>query len=139
MEQANMNGRRALVVEDEPGIAEVCKRTLSGEGLLVDIAMNGKAALDMLRKQTYVLCLCDIRTPEMNGIELYQHWEEESPETVYKVIFTTGDVLSSGIKEFLKKTKRPYLPKPFTPDELRTVARAVLVDSDVQAAASLRV
>ena len=139
MAQTNVNGRIALVVEDEPGIAEVCKRTLSGEGFQVDIAMNGKVALGMLRKKDYDLCLCDIRTPEMNGIELYQHWEEEFPETVSKVIFTTGDVLSSGIKEFLEKTQRPYLPKPFTPNELRTVARAVLVDSAVQGVARLGV
>jgi CheY-like chemotaxis protein len=139
MAQTNVNGRIALVVEDEPGIAEVCKRTLSAEGLQVDIATNGKVALGMLRKQNYDLCLCDIRTPEMNGIELYQHWEEEFPETVSKVIFTTGDVLSSGIKEFLEKTQRPYLAKPFTPHELRTVVRAALVDSAVQGVARLGV
>ena len=119
--------RRALVVEDEPGIAKVCARTLSSEGFLVDIAVNGKVALDMWREKSYDLCLTDIRTPQMNGIELYQHLESEFPEAVNKVIFTTGDVQSSNIKEFLESTiRRPFLPKPFTLDELRSIVRETL-------------
>ena len=115
------------MVEDEPGIAKVCARTLNAEGFQVDIAVNGKVALDMWKKKSYDLCLSDIRTPEMNGIELYQHLESEFPEAVNKVIFTTGDVQSSNIKEFLERTiRRPFLPKPFTLDELRSIVRETL-------------
>ena len=129
MDKDSPNEKRVLVVEDEPGIAVVCRRILNAEGFQVDIAVNGKAALDALRRNEYDLCLIDIRTPQMSGIELYQHWEIECPETVNKVIFTTGDVLSSNIKEFLEKTKRPFLAKPFTPDELRNIVRSVLVNN----------
>jgi CheY-like chemotaxis protein len=115
------------VVEDEPGVAKVCTRVLSAEGFQVDIAVNGKAALDVLRSKEYDLCLIDIRTPQMNGIELYEHWENQSSEMLNKVIFTTGDVMSGNIKAFLEKTHKPYLPKPFTPQELRTIVRTVLV------------
>jgi len=114
------------VVEDEPGVAKVCARTLNAEGFQVDIAVNGKVALDMWREKSYDLCLADIRTPQMNGIELYQHLESECPEAVNKVIFTTGDVLSSNIKGFLERTNRPYLSKPFTPDELRAIVKTVM-------------
>ena len=114
------------MVEDEPGIAKVCARTLSAEGLEVDIAVNGKVALDMWREKSYDLCLTDIRTPEMNGIELYQHLESEFPEAVNKVTFTTGDVRNSNIKEFLERTNRPYLSKPFTPDEIRAIVKTVM-------------
>src|SRR3989304_1831614 len=110
------NSKRILVVEDEPAIAKVCTRTLSAEGFQVEIAVNGKVALDMLRKKDYDLCLIDIRTPEMNGIELYRHLEEECPEAANKFIFTPGDVLSDNYKPLLEKANRPYLPKPFTPD-----------------------
>ena len=129
MDKDPPKGKRILVVEDEPAIAEVCTRVLSAEGFQVEVAVNGKAALDMLRRNEYDVCLIDIRTPQMSGIELYQHWEIECPETVNKVIFTTGDVLSSNIKEFLEKTKRPFLAKPFTPDELRNIVRSVLVNN----------
>ena len=126
MGQANANMKSILVVEDEPGIAKVCTRTLSAEGFQVEVAVNGKAALNALKEREYDLCLIDIRTPEMNGIELYGHLEEEHPATVNRVIFTTGDVLSGNIKAFLEKANRPYLPKPFTPDELRAIVRNVL-------------
>lgn len=125
MKQINDSVKRALVVEDEPGIAKVCMRILAGKGFQVDIAANGIIALDMWHKVNYDLCLSDIRTPEMNGIELYQRLANENPEIVSKFIFTTGDVLSSNIKKFLDETKRLYLTKPFTPDELRTLIETV--------------
>jgi len=126
MEQANASGRRILVVEDEPGIARVCTRTLSAEGYEVDVAVDGKAALDVLRKKEFDLCLIDIRTPHMNGIELYGQLQKNYPGTVNKVVFTTGDVLGSDIKSFLESSGRPYLAKPFSPDELRAIVRTAL-------------
>jgi CheY-like chemotaxis protein len=127
MEQNNIIIKSVLVVEDEPGIARICVRTLTAEGFQVEIAANGAIGLDMWRKKNYDLCISDIRTPHMNGIELYQQLEKENPEAVKKFIFTTGDVLSSNVKEFLEKTGRPYLPKPFTPEELRAIVRQALV------------
>ncbi len=115
-----------LVVEDEPAIAQVCLRTLTGEGFDVDIAVNGAIAEEMLGKKDYDLCLIDIRTPIMNGKELYQHIEEEHPEFSDRVIFTTGDVLDEKLGHLLKEADRPYLPKPFTPDELKAIVRQVL-------------
>jgi CheY-like chemotaxis protein len=127
MEQNNTIGKSVLVVEDEPGIARICLRTLTAEGFQVDVAVNGEIGLDMWRKKNYDLCLSDIRTPHMNGIELFQQLEKENPEAVKKFIFTTGDVLSAKVKEFLEETRMPYLPKPFTPEELRAIVRKALV------------
>ncbi len=126
MRCANDIRKRILIVEDEPAISQVCLRILTSEGLDVDIAANGLVAQDMLSKKGYELCLVDIRTPVMNGKELYQHIKEKRPEFASKVIFTTGDVLSGNIKAFLEETNRPCLPKPFTPDELRATVRQAL-------------
>jgi len=115
--------KRVLVVEDEPAISDVCRRVLTGEGFEVDIAVNGKVAQGMIDEQQYDLCLIDIRTPAMNGIDLYQWLEEKHPKVANRVIFTTGDVMSGDIKDFLEQTSRPYLPKPFTPDEIRSIVR----------------
>jgi CheY-like chemotaxis protein len=121
------NGKSVLVIEDEPCIALVCMRTLTTEGFQVDIAINGEIALEMWRKKDYDLCISDIRTPRMNGIELYRQLESECPEVVYKFIFTTGDMLSGNIKTFLEDTGRPYLPKPFAPENLRAIVKPILV------------
>ena len=126
MGENSANEKRILVVEDEQVISGVCARTLKGEGVEVDIAINGQVAKDMVSKKEYALCLIDIRTPLMNGMELYQCLKEEHPELVSRVLFTSGDVLSSGVAAFLTEANRPYLRKPFTPDELRTAVREAL-------------
>jgi DNA-binding response OmpR family regulator len=126
LKQAKAGRKTILVVEDEPAICEVCARTLTGEGFDVDIAVNGVVAQDMVAKKEYDLCLLDIRTPVMNGKELYQHLKEEHPELTSKVIFTTGDIMNSKLGLFLKEAGRPFLPKPFTPDELRAIVRQAL-------------
>ena len=123
MKSSDSVAKRVLLVEDEPAIGQVCRRVLVGEGFEVDIALNGRIAQDMVAKKQYGLCLIDIRTPTMNGKDFYRWLEERYPELASWVIFTTGDVMSEGIQRFLEQAARPFLPKPFTPDELRTVVK----------------
>jgi len=129
MLKGNGQSKRSLVVEDEPTIARMCLRALGTEGFEVDVAIDGKAAKAQLAENgdKYDLCLIDIRTPGMNGIELYQYLKETGSEMINRVIFTTGDVVNDEIKTFLDETGRPFLPKPFTLDELRSVIKTVSV------------
>ena len=126
MKKNNINRKRILVIEDEPIISRVCVKTLLNDGFEVDIASNGLVAMDMANKSVYDLYVSDIRTPKMNGIEFYQHLIAKNPDLADNVIFTTGDVLSTDVKEFLQEASTPFLPKPFTPEELRAVVRKVL-------------
>jgi DNA-binding response OmpR family regulator len=128
MARVNGKEKRGLVVEDEPSIARMCLRALGAEGFEVDIAVDGKAAQVRLCNDgdMYDLCLIDIRTPGMNGIELYHYLEEIGSQTVNRVIFTTGDTINDEIKAFLDETGQPFLPKPFTLDELRSVIKIAL-------------
>ena len=115
--------KRILVVEDEPAICEVCQRVLTSEGFDVDIAANGEVAQDMLEEKDYDLCLIDIRTPVMNGKQLYQVIINQYPELANGTIFTTGDVLDGYTDRFLELAGKQFLAKPFTPDELKTIVR----------------
>ena len=115
-----------LVVEDEPDISQVCLRALTGEGFEVDIASDGMVAQDMIERKQYDLCLVDIRTPKMNGKELYQWLEKKYPQLVSRVIFTTGDMMGRDTKDFLEQAARPFLPKPFTTGELKAIVRETL-------------
>ena len=126
MENHGVGTKRILVVEDEPVICEICIRVLTGEGFEVDIAANGKLAEAKLQESRYDLILIDIRTPIMNGKELYQWINEKYPELVSRVIFTTGDVMGGDTQSFLETAGRPFLLKPFTPNELRTIVRETL-------------
>jgi len=130
MTQDNTHRRRALVVEDEPVISWLCQRILIAEGFDVDIAMNGLIAKKMVDDKSYDLCVSDIRTPDMNGMQLYEYLEQEHPELARRVIFTTGDVMSGSIAQFLNENKRPFLPKPFTRDELKQAIRDAFAEID---------
>jgi CheY-like chemotaxis protein len=118
--------KRILVVEDEPRIRQVCRRTLTSQGYQVDFAINGVSAEAMLIKADYDLLLIDIKTPVMNGKEFYQNIEDRYPKLRDRVVFTTGDVISDDTQGFLKRVDRPVLLKPFTPDELQAIVRESL-------------
>ena len=126
MKTRESNVKRVLVVEDEPSISAICRRVLTSEGFEVDIAVQGKVAQDMLENKQYDLCLIDIRLPAMTGKELYQWLKEKHPKVVDGVIFTTGDVMGGDTQIFLGQATRPFLPKPFTPDELKATVRETL-------------
>jgi len=126
MKNSSAGVKKFLVVEDEPAISQICLRTFTSEGFEVDIAVNGDVAKDMLREKDYDLCLIDIRTPVMNGKQLFQYMNERHPELSSRVIFTTGDVIGGDTQSFLEQSGRPFLPKPFTLDELKNIIRETL-------------
>jgi CheY-like chemotaxis protein len=119
-------GKRVLVVEDEPAISQVCLRVLSAEGLEVDLAENGASAQKRLKEKDYDLCLIDIMTPIMDGKRLYRWIVDKRPQLVKGVIFTTGDAINPDTRAFLDRVDRPFLPKPFTLDELKKVVMETL-------------
>ena len=124
--KATAGAKRILVVEDEKAICEVCRRVLTGEGFEVDIAASGDVAQGMLGEKDYGLIIIDVRLPGMNGKQLYRYMSERYPELTDRVIITTGDTVGGNTQAFLKQTGRPFLPKPFTPEELRATVKATL-------------
>lgn len=123
MQNSSADVNKILVVEDEPGIRQVCQRALTRQGYHVDFATNGAIAEDMLMKEDYDLLVIDIKTPVMNGKEFYQNIRDRHPKLLDRLIFTTGDVISSDTQDFLKQTGRPFLLKPFTPSELQSIVK----------------
>jgi len=126
MKTPDGRAKSILVVEDELAINDLCRRVLTGEGFEVDIAVNGQAAQGMVEKKQYDLCMIDIKTPVMNGEELYQWLKEKHPQLANRVIFTTGDVMGGDTQSFLSQTDRPCLPKPFDSEELKAAVRETL-------------
>ena len=118
--------KRILIVDDEPVIRELCQRVLTEEGFEVDVASDGRIAMAMISEQEYDLYLFDIKMPLMNGKELYEWLQEVYPSSASRVIFTTGSAIGKDTQNFLQRRGRQVLPKPFTPDELRTTLREAL-------------
>ena len=126
MESSSAHAKRVLTVEDEPAICDLCRRVLTSEGFGVDIATNGRVAQDMIADKQYNVLLLDIKMAIMDGKELYQWLQEKHPQLASRVIFTTGSVTGKDTTTFIEQTGRPYLPKPFTPDELKTIITETL-------------
>ena len=119
--------KRILVIEDEPTIGLLCKRMLTASGFDVDVVDNGLDAKKVAEEKNYDLCISDVRLPGMTGIELYQHWITSKNLIAERVIFITGDTMSNYVRDFLKKTDRPSVMKPFEPEDLVEAVRKALL------------
>ena len=118
--------KRILIVEDEPSIANLCQRVLAREGFEVEIAVNGTLAQEMIEKKQYHICIIDIRTPKLTGAELYQWLQKNYLQVANHVIFTTGSVIDEKTMAFIEQSGRPFLSKPFTPNELTAIVEEAL-------------
>ncbi len=108
-----------LVVDDEKGIREGCRRILISEGYSVDVAENGKLALEMVKGKPYDLILVDLMMPVMGGLELMEHVRQIDPGIILVVI--TGFATVETAVDAMKHGAYDYIPKPFNPDQLLAV------------------
>ncbi len=126
MINSSVDRKRMLIVEDEPAICGLVRRVLTDEGFEVDVAPDGRIAQSMIREREYDLYLIDIKLPVMDGKELYKWLQDEYPRSAGRVIFTTGSAMGQDTESFLHRSGRQVLPKPFTPEELKTKIRQAL-------------
>lgn len=109
---------RALVVDDEPEIAEALAELLEVAGLRVDTASSGREAQELIAAHDYDIILSDLRMPDVDGPALYAWLQRERPSLVERIAFTTGDTLGPAAARFLENARRPVLEKPFGPDSV---------------------
>jgi len=108
---------RLLVVDDEPGMREGCRRILASEGYGVDTAEDAPTALEIIRqRQDFAGALVDLKMPGMDGLELIRRIRQRDQDIVLFVI-TAYATIETAV-EATKLGAYDYVPKPFTPDEL---------------------
>jgi len=115
-------GGRALVVDDEPAVAESLSDILRHAGYRIDLAENGEAGLARVRTGDYDVIFSDVHMPDMDGLAFYRTLEALDPELARRLVLVTGDMLGSGIRTFTDETGLPVLEKPFMPAEVRRLA-----------------
>jgi two-component system, OmpR family, phosphate regulon sensor histidine kinase PhoR len=108
-----------LVVDDEKGIREGCRRILISEGYSVDVGSNGKEGLELAKAKQYDLLLVDLMMPVMGGIELMGLVRQLDPEII--MIVVTGFATIETAVDAMRHGAYDYVPKPFTPDQLLAV------------------
>ena len=105
-----------LVIDDERGIREGCKRALTPLGYRVETSETGAAGLRMLQEGSYDLVLLDLMMPGMSGMEALGRIGEIDPDVV--VIIITGYATVESAVKTIKKGAYDFISKPFTADDL---------------------
>lgn len=116
-----MEKQRLLVIDDETVIRKGCEQVLIKMGFKVDTAENGLQGYEKAMKYVYDLILVDLMMPEMDGIKFLQKIHAKDKNIVAIVI--TGHATIEAAVEAVKSGAYDFLPKPFTPDNLRSIVR----------------
>ena len=101
---------KILVVDDERAIRNSLKEILSDEGYEVDTAEDGAIALGMIEKGHYNLIFCDIKMPNMDGIEFLDKADAENLDSAVIMISGHGDIETAV--ECIKKGAFDFIQKP---------------------------
>lgn len=115
---------KILVIDDEQRIRDACTLVLSDQGFRVTTAPDGEHGLEMIKEQHYDIVLVDLMMPTISGFDVLTKVRENHPDTV--VIVITGYATLEHSIEAMKKGAFDFIPKPFTPDQLRAVVRKSL-------------
>ncbi len=124
-----MTVKSALVVDDDFKIREILSQMLELLGHQCRCAANGLEALESMKENSFDVVLCDMRMPEMDGLELM--WEVERIEPNLPFIMVTGFSDENTCDQVLKSGARDFIKKPFTIQELENKLNRVFKEAGV--------
>jgi two-component system response regulator PilR (NtrC family) len=103
---------RLLVVDDEKSLCQMLEIVFRKDGHLVETVSSGQAAKKKLESQVYDLIICDIRMPDLSGIELLEYFRESRNPAAFILITavptmsTAIDALNLGAYQYVVKTDK---------------------------------
>jgi two-component system alkaline phosphatase synthesis response regulator PhoP len=115
---------RILLVEDEPNLARGIRENLEAEGYAVEVAGNGRVALDRIRADEFALVILDVMLPGMDGFSVCEKARQEGRDT--PILFLTAKGGADDRIRGLEAGGDDYLPKPFQLKELLLRVAAIL-------------
>lgn len=108
-----------LVIDDEEAMRDSCSQVLNKDGYMTETAEDGRSGLRKIKEIKPDLVLIDLKMPGMGGMELLEKIGQIDPDIISVVI--TGYATIESAVEAMKLNAYDFLPKPFTPDQLRIV------------------
>jgi len=115
---------RFLLVEDEPDVASLVKRTLEENDYEVTVAMDGSIAWDYISSFSYDLFIFDVMLPGINGLELCKRCRQK--ELTTPILMLTALGTTDNIVMGLDSGADDYLTKPFKLAELQARVRSLI-------------
>ncbi len=113
-----------LVIDDEEFMCDSCCKVYAKDGYRVDIARDGATGLQKVKELNPDLVLVDLKMPGMSGMEVLEEIKTIDPNII-SVVITGYGTIDSAV-ESMKNGAYDFLPKPFTPDELRLITKRAL-------------
>ena len=110
---------RVLLVDDEPDVVYLVKKSLERNGFVVDAYTDPILALQNFKGGVYSLLLLDIKMPKMNGVEFFRRIEKED-DKVKVCFFSASEYLTSTFKDKFQSSpgRFLFLSKPISIPEL---------------------
>lgn len=113
------NKKKILVVDDEISVCKSIRQAIVTENYEVDTALSGEEALKKEKEKHYDLIITDLMMPGISGLDLLKSLKKKRPEV--NVIMITGYPAIKTAVQSIKIGAFDYIPKPFTPDDLRSL------------------
>ncbi len=113
-----------LVIDDERSIRNTLKEILEYEKFTVDLAEHGADGLEKYKSGSYDIVLCDIKMPEMDGLELLEKLSDEEGDA--QVIMISGHGNIDNAVEAIKKGAYDFIEKPLDLNRLLITIRNAL-------------
>ena len=111
---------KVLLVDDQPEVRRVVRRSLTRVGYVVVEAWNGRVAIELARAASFDLVISDVRMPDMSGLELLSALQEHDPDL--PVVLASGSLDPQSSHEARERGAFAFLDKPFAFETLREVA-----------------
>jgi two-component system sensor histidine kinase/response regulator len=116
-----IRGARLLVAEDNEINQQVAREILESAGLVVDLANNGREAVDKARAHPYDAVLMDIQMPELDGLQATAELRRDGRFAELPVIAMTAHAMSGDRERSLAVGMNDHVTKPIDPDALFAV------------------
>ncbi|MBN2724903.1 MAG: response regulator [Deltaproteobacteria bacterium] len=120
---------RVLIVDDSEIIRNIIKKAINISGVEVEKyfeAPNGSEALNLLLSEWVDIVFTDLNMPVMNGFELVDNMNTQDLLKDIPVIVVSSEQSSMKIEDLLSKGVREYIKKPFRPEHFKTIFQKVL-------------
>jgi len=110
---------KLLFIDDEDIVLRSSRRIFAGSGHEIETASSGDEGLALALANDYDIVVTDLKMPGLGGMDVLKALRRERPGTT--VIIFTGFSSVDTAREALKAGAFDYVPKPFTPEEMRSV------------------
>lgn len=130
------NTHTVLIIDDEPDIRELLEITLLRMGISTSTAATKQQAISALEQQSFDLCLCDMKLPDGNGIEIVDFIQRSCPNLPVAVITAHGN-MDTAI-EVLKAGAFDFISKPLELDRLRSLIHSAFKLDNVTPAPNIQ-